>query len=50
MNALEAIEIKKIERIKELLSFPAEKRNEKILLEIMCFTKVKMNFIIILKP
>jgi hypothetical protein len=44
MNALESIEFKKIERIKELLSYPPEKRTEKMFLEIMSFTKVIQTF------
>lgn len=49
MNALESFEAKKIMRVKELLSHPSEKRNEKMLLEIMSFTKV-IKFISFLAP
>jgi hypothetical protein len=45
MNYFESIEMKKIERIKELLSYKDDERTDKMLLEIMSFTKV--NIIII---
>jgi len=41
MNVLEGIELKKSERIKELLQHPPEERTDKILLELMSFTRVK---------
>jgi CRP-like cAMP-binding protein len=39
MNFFESLEIKKIERIKELLESPSEERTDKMLLELMSFTK-----------
>jgi hypothetical protein len=47
MNFLETLELKKIERVKELLEIPSNQRNEKMLLELMSFTRVKLNFNII---
>lgn len=40
MNVLDIIEIKKVERMKDLLSYSPNQRTEKMLLEIMAFTKV----------
>ena len=39
-NAMIEIERKKIEHVKDLLSIPPKERDEKILLELMSFTKV----------
>lgn len=40
MDVLENIELKRSERIKELLSHHADDRTEKMLLELMSFTRV----------
>lgn len=40
MNVLEGIELKRSERIRELLEHHPEERTEKILLELMSFTRV----------
>jgi len=40
MNFSETLEMKKTERIKELLEFPSVERTDKMLLELMSFTKV----------
>ncbi len=46
MNFFESLEMKKIERIKELLESPSQDRTDKMLLELMSFTRVnkKLNF------
>lgn len=41
MNYIESLEMKKIERVKELLEYPSYERNDKMLLELMSFTRVK---------
>jgi hypothetical protein len=46
MDVLENIELKKSERIKELLFHPPEDRTDKMLLELMSFTRVKYKTII----
>lgn len=43
MNVLDGIELKRSERIKELLEKPPEKRTDKVLLELMSFTRVIKN-------
>lgn len=43
MNVLDGMEQKKAERIKDLLTHPPEERTDKMLLEIMSFTRVKKN-------
>ena len=40
MNFYETLEMKKTERIKELLDFPSVERTDKMLLELMSFTRV----------
>jgi hypothetical protein len=40
MNHLDALEMKKIDRIKDLLETDPEDRTEKMLLELMSFTRV----------
>lgn len=41
MNIIDHMENKKTERMKEILLYPPNKRTNKMLLEIMNFTKVK---------
>lgn len=40
MKSLDSHELKKIERIKELLTYPSNQRTDKMLLELMSFTRV----------
>jgi len=40
MNVVESLEMKKTDRIKEMLDYPCEERTDKMLLELMSFTKV----------
>lgn len=40
MTNLDPYEMKKIERVKELLEVPSEQRTERMLLELMSFTRV----------